>query len=76
MSALKDNDMITKFIASRGITRVAEGEGVHNDYTYRDWRKKERGEPTQNELIAQRRLAVTDASGREFWVNGLGERLT
>lgn len=70
-----DTDAIAAFLASRGVTRVAEGVAALN-HSSRDWRKVVRGEPTQNELIASRHLAAVDAAGNEYWVNGLGERLT
>jgi hypothetical protein len=67
---MSDAEQIAAFIASKGVTRVGEGEtnGMRN----RDWRKAVRGGPTEGDLINQRRVVI-DHTGREFVQNGLGE---
>lgn len=75
MDNTDDSAAIAAFIAARGVTRVAEGERALSD-NRGDWRARVRGETTPDDLIEQRCLAAVDAAGREYWVNGLGERLS
>lgn len=67
-----DSDAIAHFLATRGATRIAEGDRALSD-NRGDWRRRVRGELTANELIAQRHVYAVDAAGREYIVNGLGE---
>lgn len=68
---MTEAQQIADFIARRGVTRVAQGERTVSS---RDMYAKVRGELTDNELIAQRRVTV-GANGREYVTNGLGERI-
>ena len=72
---MTEAEQIAAFIARKGVSKVAEGEAALGHWSRRDWRKAARGEPTCDELIRERRLAAVDHAGREFWVNGLGERI-
>lgn len=66
-----DDTAVAEFLAKRGATRVPEGKGALN-LSARDWRRKVRGEPTEDELIRARRVVI-DHAGREHVQNGLGE---
>ena len=70
---MSEQDAIAAFIAARGVTRVPEGEAALSN-SRGDWRRRVRGEPTEQEMIDQRRCIV-GANGREYWTNGLGESL-
>jgi len=67
-----DADMIAAFMAKRGVTKIAAGEAA---MTERDMHKAVRSEHRVNALINQRHVAAVDHLGREFVVNGLGERI-
>jgi hypothetical protein len=71
---MSEQEQIAAFIASRGVTRIAEGAG--NGYTRRDWHAMVRGDVAPRDAIGERHLVVVDAAGKEFWMNGIGERLT
>lgn len=69
---MTDSEQIAAFLATKGATKVAEGEGTKNHWRGRDWARAARGEPTTDDLIRQRRVVV-DHVGRERVQNGLGE---
>ncbi len=72
---MTDAEKIAAFIATRGVQKISAGvSGV--DYTNEDWRDVVRGNPTTDQLIAQRRIVAIDAAGRELIVNGLGEAIS
>jgi hypothetical protein len=65
---MSDAEQIAAFLATRGATKVAEGEcAMDHRAMYRAVRG-ERSDPTQ-----ERHLRAIDHMGRELWVNGLGE---
>ena len=69
---MNDQEKIAAFIASRGIKKIPAGHGTMNHFTRADWRNVVRGEPTEQDLINQRRVII-GADGREHVQNGLGE---
>lgn len=70
---MTDAEKIAAFIATRGVKKIPANHGTMGHLTRYDWANKVRGEPTTDELIAQRRVASVDHAGREVIVNGLGE---
>lgn len=63
---MSDTDQIAAFLAKRGATKVEEN-ATQLGYTGKDWRKKVRGEKTEQELINERHRVG------EHVCNGLGE---
>jgi hypothetical protein len=68
---MTEQEQIQAFMIARGVKKYAPG--VSTGLTQRDWRSKVRGEKTDAELIAERRIVYTDETGKELCVNGLGE---
>lgn len=64
-----EQEQIVKFLKNRGATKCAPGERAMSEH---EMYRARHGTPP----VEQRRLAVTDHLGREYWVNGLGERIT
>ncbi len=71
MSNMSDAQMIAAFIARKGVTKVCASV---RGYSGRDMYNAVRGEPTTQDLINERHLTIGHG-GREFWTNGLGERI-
>ena len=68
-----DDAAIAAFMATRGVTRVAEGAAaLPTDHRF--WRDAVRApRPVFVDPTIVRRVAAVDALGREYLVNGLGE---
>lgn len=71
---MTEAEQIAQFMATRGVTRVAEADRSLPD-TSRDWVRRVRGEPTTDDLIRQRHVTI-GGNGREYVKNGLGERIS
>ena len=70
---MTDQEKIAQFIASRGVKKIPAGQATLGHLTRADWRNVVRGEPTEQDLINQRRVIRTGIDGKEYVQNGLGE---
>jgi hypothetical protein len=72
---MTEQEQIAHFLATRGATKCAVGERAMTEremYLARRSDKRARA----SDPIQERHLAAVDHLGREYWVNGLGERIT